>query len=70
MDLERWKGLKKILICIMSKSIINWSAVSDLLANNRDSIRAERFPDKYINRVALIKRFEQYLLQELKETKG
>lgn len=54
----------------MSKSIINWSAVSDLLANNRDSIRAERFPDKYINRVALIKRFEQYLLQELKETKG
>ena len=48
------------------ESIINWSKVSELLANNKDSIRLNRIPNKYKKQVELIKRWEIYILNELK----
>ena len=48
------------------ESIINWSAVSELLAHNRDSIREGRYPNKYIKRVEFLKRWEKFIKEELK----
>ena len=47
------------------KQIINWSKVSELLAKNRDSIRSDRYPKKYHNKVEFLKRWEQIILKEL-----
>ena len=52
------------------ESIINWSAVSRLLAGNGDSIRENRFPQKYKDKIELIKRFERYMREELEQIKG
>ena len=51
------------------KSIINWSKVSELLANNRDSIREDRYPKKYHKQVEFFKRWEQILIEEVKHHK-
>jgi hypothetical protein len=51
-------------------SLINWSAVSQLLAGNKDSIREHRRPVKYTKQIELIKRYEGYMLKELEQIKG
>ena len=52
------------------EQIINWSKVSELLAGNRDSIRVDRYPKKYHNQIEFLKRWEQYLIKEVKLVKG
>lgn len=49
----------------MINSIINWSKVSELIANNRDSIREDRYAKKYKEQIELLKRWEQFLIKEL-----
>ena len=51
------------------QSIINWSKLSTLLANNSDSIRENRIPEKYKAKVEFILRFEEFMLKELKNIK-
>jgi len=50
----------------MENEIINWSKVSELLAGNRDSIRANRYPKKFHKQIEFLKRWEQYLIEEVK----
>lgn len=50
----------------MKQSIINWTKVSNLLAGNDGSIRENKYPDKYKNKIEFIKRWEKILLDELK----
>ena len=49
----------------MKKSIINYTKVSNLLANNNGSIRENKYPKKYKNKIEFIKRCEAFLLKEL-----
>jgi len=51
------------------KTIINWSAVSELLANNRDSIRETRYPKKYNKQIEILKRWERFILNEIEHIK-
>lgn len=52
------------------KTIINWSKVSELLANNRDSIREDRHPKKYKKKVEFLKRWEQIIIKELEHVES
>jgi hypothetical protein len=47
-------------------SILNYTSISKLLAKNKGSIRENKYPTKYKKQIELIKRWEQYLLNELK----
>jgi hypothetical protein len=49
----------------MKNSIINYTKVSKLLANNRGSIRENKYPKKYNKKIEFIKRWEAFLLKEL-----
>ena len=50
-------------------NIINWVKVSKLLAGNKDSIREDRFPEKYRKQIEFLKRWEQILIEEVKHQK-
>lgn len=49
--------------------LINYTKLSELLAGNKDSIREGRYPNKYHNQIEFIKRWEAYMLEELKHIK-
>jgi len=45
---------KKSTITEKAKTLINWSALSEQMAHNRDSIRSERIPLKYQDDVNIL----------------
>lgn len=54
----------------IKNSIINWTKVSNLLADNDGSVRENKFPEKYRKKVEFIKRWEEYLMKELEYIKN
>lgn len=45
---------KKHTLTEKAKALINWSALSEQLAHNKDSIRSNRIPDKYKEEVEIL----------------
>lgn len=49
--------------------LISYSKLSEVLAGNKDSIREGRIPKKYIKQIEFLKRWEAFVIEELKRMK-
>lgn len=47
-----------------AKDIVNWSALSEKLAGNRDSIRRNRYPSKYNEKINKLIQFVEWWVEQ------